>query len=143
MLPELAVWRSQRVLGQVFRFGVTGVAATALHGLVYLLATGPMHLGPFTGNALGYAVALPLAFAAHFFWTFRDQARGSGRSGVAVTAMRFVAINAIGFSLNGAIIWMVTIRFGWAAAAAVPFMATLTPAVTFLLSRYWGFRHSR
>lgn len=133
----LALLRGDRVVAQAIRFGMTGIAATALHGLVYLCATGLLKSGPFAANALGYAVAMPFAFVSHFLWSFRSQARSGD---MAAMALRFLAINAVGFGLNTAIVWLVCARLELEAAAAVPFMATLTPVVTFLLSRNWGFR---
>jgi len=99
-----------------------------------------MKIGPFAANVLGYAVAMPLAFAAHFLWSFRGQTRDARPGDMAAMALRFLVINAVGFSLNTAIVWLVCERLDLMAAAAVPFMATLTPIITFLLSHNWGFR---
>jgi len=86
---------------------------------------------PIAANALGFAAGVQVSFFGHGRWTFRDSA-GS--------ALRFWLVAGLGFALNSAFVQLVTAGLGLGYGWAIPFIAGVTPVVTFSLSRLWAFR---
>lgn len=116
------------------RFGVIGVAATALHiGLVWTLAT---HTGlpVLLANLVAFLCAFVLSFTGNYIWTFS----APGSPGQAMR--RFFLISLIAFLANSTLL-AVILASGWLSPrlAAVA-SASVVPGITFLASRLWGFR---
>jgi len=84
-----------RLLGQVLRFGVVGVAGFVVDAGVLLggLALG---LGPWLGRVLSYLAAASTTFALNRAWTFRD----AGRARPLRQWGLFLAVNLVGFACN-------------------------------------------
>ncbi|MEN9932605.1 MAG: hypothetical protein RIS17_1178 [Pseudomonadota bacterium] len=77
-------------LAQFLRFGVVGVANTALTtGLVWLLAP---HVGVTAASVLGYAAGVVQSFLVNRFWTF-GATRTGGAGRWQGEALRFIAVN--------------------------------------------------
>lgn len=135
-VPPTSPWMQLR------RYALTGVGATALHALVYLVTAQLLHVAPLWANTAGYLVAMPVAFAIHHRWSFRSQTDGGSVDALQAMSVKFLATNAFGYSLNSLIVWLVCDIAGWPTWSATPFMATITPLATFVLSRNWVFRLS-
>ena len=121
------------VLQQAARFGVIGLAATALHVILVLaLVEGP-GLPVLLANGIAFSAALALSYAGNHGWTFRARGR-HGRH-----FPRFVAIALIGLALNQAIMAAAVsgldldYRLGLAAVVVV------VPVLSFLANRAWAF----
>lgn len=127
---------------QLQRYALTGVGATALHAMVYLATTQLLGFSPFWANTAGYLVAMPVAFAIHHRWSFRSQTEGATADALHAMTVKFLVTNAFGYGLNTMIVWLVCGISGWPTWSATPFMATVTPLATFVLSRNWVFRLS-
>ncbi|MFP6742694.1 MAG: GtrA family protein [Alphaproteobacteria bacterium] len=89
--------------GRIVRFGVVGVAKTAidfaLFALLYYVALWPL----LAANAVAYGVAVINSYVLNKYWTFGDTSRG--RTAV-LRGLLFVALNLVGLGLASAAIWL-------------------------------------
>ena len=126
--------RLRRELRLASRFGLVGIAATAVHVLVVLLLMQTINLPVLVANLFAFLTAFGVSFAGNYVWTF-------GSPGRPKTAMsRFFLISAFAFSANSLILYLLT-RLQWLppAEAAVS-AAAVVPFISYLASRFWGFR---
>ncbi len=124
------------MLRQLFRFGLVGVLATALHMLVGVTL---IHAGwpPLLANAVSFAIALLVSFTGHYGFTF------PGHNVTLSTSLkRFVLVAGCSFMVNEALLAGL-IRYSaisgmWGLVISTGTAATLT----FLAGRNWAFRGS-
>jgi putative flippase GtrA len=123
------------MLGQLVRFGVTGLAMTALYAAIYWpLATFVMN--PNLAVVIAFFVATAAGRDAHGAISFRGHGTRSRR-----TIRRFFAVQALGFVMQQGFTWvLVTGPFfhgptWWPLVPAI----SVVPLVTFWLNRYWAF----
>lgn len=126
--------RNDPLLGQMIRFGISGVISTLIYFAVYL----PLSAYVFERRHAVYAV--PIAFAAavtvgfflHSRWSFKgheSQQSGGGQQ------VKFVCVQASGMALNALITWIGTAKLGyqpWVPALPAIVLATV---LTFYLNR--------
>ncbi|HUF56212.1 MAG TPA: GtrA family protein [Thermohalobaculum sp.] len=121
-------------LSRLWRFGVAGAAATAVHVAVGLgLHTG-LGLSPLWANGVAFAAAVVVNFAAQARLTFPEAPAGGD------AFLRFVAAALAGFALSQAIVGAVTGPLGrpyWVALLAA---LAVVPALSFWAMRRWAFR---
>lgn len=90
---------ARRMVGELLRFGVVGVAGFVVDASV-LTAGIALGTGPWFGRVLSYLAAASSTFALNRAWTFRDAARPEGRAGAARQWGLFLLVNLIGFACN-------------------------------------------
>ena len=122
------------MLSQLLRFLVSGALVTILGVSVYALVAIVLHWHPQVANLLAYLVAMASGYVMHSRWSFR----GYGER-TAGTAVRFVAVSLISLGLNSLWVALITGPLGMGPAWPIAPMLFVTPAVTFVLNRYWVF----
>lgn len=128
----------QRILTELFlagRFALVGLFATAIHVLIVWRLLSDSVLPPLMANALAFCGAFGFSFAGNYLWTFG--APGSPRSAM----LRFLTISLSAFCLNSLLLTYI-LHLGildpkWSAIGS----AIVIPAITFLASRLWVFKH--
>jgi len=135
IVGQVERWRTSGMLGQLARFGVTGLVLTGLYAAIYWpLATYVMN--PNLAVAIAFVIATTAGRYAHGAISFRGHGTRSAR-----TIRRFFAVQALGFLLQQGFTWLlVTGPFfhgptWWPLVPAV----SVVPLVTFWLNRYWVF----
>jgi putative flippase GtrA len=124
------------VIGQVIRFGITGVVATALQSAVYWLLATFAGVAPLVANTFGYLCAVVAGYAMHSQFSFRGHGT---RDNKARTTSRFVIVSLLSYALNSFFVWLlVGMMHGPTWWPVIPFFV-VTPAVTFVLHRHWVF----
>lgn len=121
---------------QVVCFVAVGCAAAATHWVTAVVGIAYVQYPPFLANFIGWLVALVVSFSGHYRLTFRYQTRSFGRA-----LRRFSALSFAGFAINElAFVTLLQIT-------DIPYYGLLAlillsvAALTFVLSRYWAFRH--
>ena len=121
-------------LGRLCRFAVAGGIATAVHVAAGLGLHGGAGLSPLSANAVAFAAAVVVNFAAQARLTFPDApARGGAFA-------RFVAVALAGLALNQAIVWTVTGPLARPYWVALVLALAVVPGLSFQAMRRWAFR---
>lgn len=124
------------LIGQLWRYGVSGGVVTALGVGAYWLAAVPLGVDPLIANLLGYLVAVAAGYVMHSRWSFRGHGR---RDDPLRTTSRFFLVSLVSLGLNSFWVWLLTDHFllhpNW---PMLP-MLFVTPLVTFELNRRWVF----
>jgi putative flippase GtrA len=126
----------REMLGQLFRFIVTGALVTALGVGVYAFVALLLRWHPQLGNLLAYVTAMATGYVMHSSWSFR----GHGGQRTHATRLRFVAVSLISYALNSFWVWLLFTHLELGRGAPIVPMLFVTPVVTFLLNRQWVFR---
>lgn len=120
---------------QLFWFGVVGASAALVHlGLVWWLVS-QFALAPLLANVLGFAVAFVLSFVGHHQRTFAAQA-----APVRQALPRFLLVAVLGFVCNE-LMYALLLQLGMEYRLALFLVLIAVAGMTWLLSRYWAFRH--
>lgn len=128
----------KKLAAQIGWFIIVGCAAAATHWAVAVACVAGAGLRPLVANVVGWLVAFCVSFTGHYRLTFRHQ-----HAPLARAAVRFFMVSALGFAVNetayAALLKWTTIRYDILLALVLIAIAGLT----FILGRYWAFRHSR
>ena len=114
-------------LGQVIRFGIVGVAATAIQAVLYQVLVGWLRAE--LANAIAYVVSFIFNYVASTRFTFR--VKSSARRGAG-----FLLSHLINFTLQ-TLIMHLSIRLGLTERWAMVPMFVITVPVNFLLVRFF------
>lgn len=130
-------WECDTVKRQLFWFLVVGGAAAATHLGVVMGLVEMLGMAPLLANVLGWMVAFGVSFGGHYRLTFS----GSGAA-LGPAARRFLLISFSGFLLNqaayAAALHLSSQNYALLLAAVLVGVAVLT----YVLSRWWAFRHT-
>lgn len=127
--------RHQVLRRQVGRFGIIGVGATLTHVVIVLALVEGRIMGPFAANVVAFSAALFVTYVGNHKWTFA--LTGAHRRHFP----RFIVIALLGLSLNQGVVYLIVEALGWDYRIALALVATVVPAITFLLNRGWAFSH--
>lgn len=126
-----------RLFREVFlagRFAMVGLVATFVHMLMVWMLIDRALAPPLLANLLAFLTAFSVSFLGHYFWTFGP----TGDPGRAVR--RLFVISASAFLLN-TVVLAGLLEAAWAAPElSAVVAATVVPLVSYLASRFWGFR---
>lgn len=120
---------------QIIRFGIVGMAATAVHIAVAFLTLSI--LGAPGSAVAGFLVANGVSYAGHRLWTFRGTQRA-----VVDGAWRHFLVSVVGLLVNlGTVVGLtaVDVPDRWAVTAG----ALVVPPLTYLAGRAWVFATPR
>lgn len=120
--------------GRLLRFGVVGVAATATHvavltGLVELAGTDPR-----LANFVGFAMAVPVSYLGHYYWSFGSQ-HPHGE-----TMLRFVIVAVSSLLGSQALMLLALDILGAGYGVGVVLMVVVMPLVNFAVQQAMVFR---
>ena len=125
-----------REFWMMVRFGVVGLLATFIHMSV---ASGLVHFdvtGVFSANLVAYLIAFCVAFSGHFFWSFRSESQFMR------SLWRYFIISASAFAVNNVVLLGLVSSGVLSKVASVLIAAAIVPAISYVASRFWGFRQT-
>jgi putative flippase GtrA len=128
-----------RVGMQYARFGTVGVAAAAIHVLMFSASIELAGLAPLAANFVGFGVAVVVSFFGHFQWTFRGQTAGGSRRRQRTALARFTLVALTGLALNSLAVYVVVNLLALPYHYAILLMISVVPLVVFALSKLWAF----
>lgn len=118
------------------RFALVGIVATLTHMLVVWALIELTLLPSLLANLMAFLTAFVVSFIGHYHWSF--QRAGSPRRAM----MRLFLISSSVFVINTVLLASL-LRAGWMSNSAAAIMAAgVVPAISFLASRFWGFKPS-
>jgi putative flippase GtrA len=123
----------QKLLFRMFRFGIVGVLATAVHAGVSLTALNLLSVAPVVANGLGFLVAFSVSLVGHTFFTFRKQMS-------LASTLRFCLVAASAGLLSSATVFGLDQFTALAHELVLGIGAIVTPGFSFLCHSLWTFR---
>jgi putative flippase GtrA len=132
----IAARRHSELIGQVVRFGLTGLLLTLLVAGGYWIAADLLGVEPMLSMTLNYLVFTGLGYFLHSRWSFKGH---GSRDRTAMRTTRFFTVNTLGFLLNQFFIWLLVKHLGGPVWWSVVPIVLVTPLVTFSLNRRWVF----
>jgi len=128
--------RHRTLLGQAFRFGLTGGLLTLLVAGGYWILADVFHVEPMLSMTINYVIFSALGYVLHSRFSFR----GHGpRDKPAMRTARFFTVNTLGFLANQFFVWFLVKHLGGPVWWSVIPITFVTPLLTFALNRRWVF----
>lgn len=120
-------------LAYALRFAIVGGVATLVHlALVWTLINMGVHA--LLSNLLAFLTAFWVSLCGHYYWSFRSN------GGFSAALLAFGLIACCGFLMN-TVVLAALLRTGWLSAKVSATISTLVvPVITYLASRFWGFK---
>ncbi len=116
-------------------FVVVGVLATICNYGGALSAQRLLHLGPLSAGVAGYLAAVGVSYFGNSLLTFRRPALHGPQFA------RFMTISLAGLGLNLGLVFVDAHLLGWELWQAEIPVVLIVPVATFLMSKFWAFRH--
>ncbi len=120
----------------VFRFGVVGVIATALHVSIGLALYNILDVSALWANFIAFCLSFSVSYAGNYGWTYKSTA--AHRSSLP----RFFVATMLALALNQGIVFVVTDLLQGSYPVALVLVVTLVPPVSYVLGRFWVFRNT-
>ena len=118
------------LLGQIVRYGISGVALTLFYSAVYWGAATQAGIAPLIANTLAFLLTVEQAL--FLINIHRGQRGGAG-------PVKFLVVNVAAFSLNSFWVWLIVERLGQSVELSLVPIIFVTPVLQFLANRYWAF----
>jgi putative flippase GtrA len=134
--PRVLSGARGEVFWQAVRFGVAGLALTALVSAIYYLEVSYTAIAPAVALTMATLIASVAGYFIHGHFSFR--AHGT-RENPAKRFVRFLVTNGIGYLLNLAFVFALIDFMHLPKWTPVIGFCLVTPAVSFVLNRYWVF----
>lgn len=126
----------QKIIRQFGWFVAVGCTAAATHWVVAVFTVSFLGYAPLIANVVGWLVAFCVSFMGHYRLTFRQQ-----RAPLFKAARRFFTVSALGFCVNelayAYLLQATSLRYDLLLALILIAIAIMT----FILGRFWAFRH--
>lgn len=137
MRQQISAIAGDRVLlGQIVRFGLTGVFMTASVAFAYWLVAELFDIHPMVSMTLVYVAFTGLGYFLHSNFSFKGHGT---RDRMHVRTARFFTVNTIGFLTNQFFVWLLTQYLHGPNWWPVIPICLVTPILTFTLNRKWVF----
>ena len=124
------------LLGQLVRFGLTGVLLTLLVAGGYWILADVFGVEPMLSMTLNYLVFTALGYVLHSRFSFKGH---GARDNARTRTIRFFVVNTSGFLANQFFIWLLVKQLGGPVWWSVIPIVFATPLLTFSLNRRWVF----
>jgi putative flippase GtrA len=124
------------VFWQAVRFGISGLALTALVSIIYYFLVAATLASPAVALTLATLIASVIGYFVHGRFSFR--AHGM-RDNPSRRFVRFLVTNGIGYLLNLAFVFAMIDLMHWPTWTPMIGFCLVTPAVSFMLNRHWVF----
>lgn len=123
-----------KIIQQLSKFGIVGITATIVHLSLFASLRSVFFFEEQLSNFIAFACAFIISWSGHYFWTFK--------SGGTESLFRFLAVALIGYGANSLWVWIFITAYHLPDYYAMAAMVSLTPLMTFILSKFWAFRTS-
>ena len=120
-------------MNTLLRFGISGIAATLTHVLVFVALVEGLSVAPVPASVPAFCAALLVSYGLNYRWTFA----ATGEHGVLLP--RFVLVSIAGLLVNVSITYAVVDIGGYWYGYALAAVIATVPLLTFLLSKFWVF----
>jgi putative flippase GtrA len=119
--------------GRIIRFGIVGIAATAVYASSAFLAIEALHVPPVRGSVIAQLAATGVSYFGHTLYSFRVKLDHR------TYLWRFVLIAAVAFAVNVAVTWLLAEALGLSYRVTIAAVTILIPIVNYVCNRFWVF----
>ena len=124
------------LLGQLVRYGITGVFASLVNIGIYHACVRMAGLDPNLAWTIGYVGAATTGYVIHGQWSFKGH---GSRDRQAMRIWRFALVSLISFALNSLWVWLLVQHLDLPIWSPYPLVLCVTPLLVFWLNRQWVF----
>ena len=124
------------MLGQVIRFGISGVGLTVFVAVGYWAIAEFADVDPNVALLIAFAFAVVLGYFVHSRWSFKGH---GSREKPHLRTIRFFITTGLGFLSNQFFVWFFVKHLAGPTWWAIPPIVLVTPILTFTLNRRWVF----
>lgn len=124
------------LLGQIFRFGLSGGLLTLLVAGGYWVIATFLHVDPNLSLLIVFLIASGIGYVLHSRFSFRGH---GSRDNAHIRTGRFLVTNSLGFISNQFFVWLLVKQMGGPTWWPVIPIVLVTPVLTFTLNRKWVF----
>ncbi|PQP81254.1 sugar translocase [Paenibacillus sp. PCH8] len=119
----------------LFKFGIVGVANTAVDAVVFALLA-VVGVPVLIAQVISYSCGVANSYWLNGRWTFRDAALGGDRAQL----FRFLITNLIVLAISALILMTLHDMLGWSVVMSKILATLIGMVLNYLASRYWVFR---
>lgn len=120
--------------GQIMRFGLVGITATATHLATILVLVEWSGWSPLWANLLAFSLAVLVSFGGHYHWTFEASTSYSA------AFPRFCITALLGLGLNQTIMFSVVSLLGLDYRLGLAAVIMVVPCISFMANKLWAFQ---
>lgn len=131
-LEKMRAWLP--LFGQIFRFGIVGLIAAAIHFNIVVLLVQTFSFAPLVANIFGFMISFQMSYWGHRLWTFGDTATLHR-----VALPKLLLVQFINFVANESLFY-VFLLFNLPYPIALIIVLSVLPIFTFITSKLWVFR---
>lgn len=124
------------LLGQLVRYGITGLIASFVNIGIYHGGLALGHLDPNVAWTIGFLGAATTGYIVHGNWSFKGH---GSRDRQHVRVARFMVVSLISFALNSLWVWLFVKHLSLPVWAPDLPCLCVTPLLVFWLNRQWVF----
>jgi len=126
--------RYQPLLSQLFRFGIVGLTAAALHFSIVVMLVQTWLFMPLVANIFGFAAGFQVSYWGHRMWTFSETVTSHR-----VALPRLLIVQAINLLANETLFY-IFLSLNLPYPVALLIVLSTLPLFTFISSKLWVFR---
>jgi putative flippase GtrA len=119
--------------GRFFRFGMVGIAATAVYAIVAFSSVEIAGASPVLASIIGQVAAMSVSYFGHAIYSFTVKLDHG------TYLWRFLVIAAFTFGMNAFVTWLLTGVVGMPHRAVLVIVMVMIPILNYLCNRFWVF----
>lgn len=117
---------------QISKFAIIGIAATLTHVAIYALLYSQYNIYAQLANIIAWGFALVVSYTGQKHWTFKEQKHPKHEK------LRFIICSLLSLVINAGFAHLFsTVYEQWLLSVLCMFF--ITPALTFILMKFWVF----
>ncbi|MGO9133456.1 MAG: GtrA family protein [Methylovirgula sp.] len=121
-------------LGRLFRFGIVGVASTAVYWFATVALAHIVHMEPVLASLFGVGCSAPVSYFGHQMFSFRVEPDHDRH------VVRFIFVLIFTLGVNLALVWLIADLLHFGAAIAATSVAIVIPCLNYVMNKYFVFQ---
>jgi putative flippase GtrA len=122
------------LIAQLFRFGMVGLSAAAIHFCTVVLLVQNDIYPPLIANVIAFIISFQMSYWGHRLWTFNDTITAHREAYSKLIIVQLLNLAAS----EGLFYFFLTLQLPYPVALLI--VLTILPLFTFTVSKFWIFR---
>lgn len=121
------------LFSQIFRFGIVGLLAAAIHFSIVVLLVQTINVEPLLANVFGFAIAFQASYWGHRLWTFHESVALHR-----IALPKLLLVQVLMFLANETLFYIfLSLQLPYPIALII--VLGVLPIFTFMASKLWVF----